>query len=277
MINKKKFSINNLVTYIILIIACATTILPLLWMFLTSFKTFEESIQIPMTIFPESFNPESYKIVLNKFPFDKLFINTFLVMIVVVIGQIVVCSLAAYAFARLSFPGKELIFLLCLSIMMIPGQTFIIPRYELINKWGLADTITALWLPNLFDVFGVFMLRQFFSTLPKELDEAAKIDGSGFFRIYYQILLPLIKPAIVSLAILTALTTWKDLLWPLIINTDINKQTLSAGLALLIGEHTTYYPQVMAGAFISVVPMIVIFFFLQRFFIEGIALSGTKA
>lgn len=273
----KRFRLGKLITYAILIFACITTILPLVWMFLTSFKTYEESIKIPMTIFPAQWNFDNFQIVLNKFPFDKLFINTFLVMIIVVLGQLLICSLAAYSFSRLNFPGKEFIFLICLSIMMIPGQIFLIPHYDLMVAWNLPDTITALWLPKLFSVFGVFMLRQFFNSLPKDLDEAAKIDGSSYFRIYYQILLPLIKPALVSLSILTALSTWKDLMWPLIVNTDINKQTLSAGLALLIGEHTTYYPQVMAGALISVIPMIVLFFFLQRFFIEGIALSGTKA
>ncbi|MCG8400593.1 MAG: carbohydrate ABC transporter permease, partial [Firmicutes bacterium] len=140
----------------------------------------------------------------------------------------------------------------------------------------LTNTLTALVIPSLFSVFGVFLLRQFFLSIPKELDEAAKIDGCSFFQIYYRILLPLAKPGLMSLAILTALATWKSLIWPIIINRSLNKMTLSAGLAFLIGEHTTYYEQVMAGGVISVLPMIIIFVFFQRHIVEGIVSSGIK-
>lgn len=262
--------------HIILILCSLTTILPLLWMFFTSFKTYEESIQVPMTVLPSSFQLSNYATVLNKFPFTHFYFNTFLVMTVVVAGQLLIGSMAAYAFARLQFPGKEILFLACLSVMMVPGQIFLIPHYELMVGWNLTDTITALWLPRLFSVFGVFMLRQFFASLPYELDEAAKIDGCSYFGIYARILLPLIKPGLISLGILAALDSWKDLMWPLIVNTDMKKQTLSAGLAFLIGEHTTIYPLVMAGGLIAILPMILLFFIFQRQFIEGIAISGVK-
>ena len=160
--------------------------------------------------------------------------------------------------------------------MMVPSQIFLIPQYDLMVKAGLNDTLIALILPRLFNVFSVFMLRQFFMTLPRELDDAAKIDGCGFFGIYYQILLPLLKPALVSVAILSGLSTWKDLLWPLIVNNSMEKYTLSAGLALLIGEHTTIYPHVMAGSFLAVWPMILLYFLAQKQFVEGIAFSGIK-
>jgi multiple sugar transport system permease protein len=140
----------------------------------------------------------------------------------------------------------------------------------------LTDTVTALWLPEIFSAFGTFMLRQFFMGQPKSLDEAAKIDGCSFFGIYLRILLPLIKPALVSLAILTALSAFKDLMWPLIVNNSMTKMTLSAGLAMLIGEHTTYYPQVMAGSALAIWPMILMFLLFQRQFIEGIAMTGIK-
>jgi multiple sugar transport system permease protein len=245
-------------------------------MILTSFKTFEESIHIPMLIFPSSWNFNNYREVLNKFPFAHFYFNTFSVMAIVVAGQLLISSMAAFAFARLRFPGKEIVFLLCLSILMVPGQIFLIPHNTMMTAWHLTDSLTALWLPHLFSVFGVFMLRQFFASLPRELDEAAKIDGCGYFAMYIRIMLPLIKPGLVSLGILVALGTWKDLMWPLIVNTDMKKQTLSAGLAYLIGEHTTIYPLVMAGALIAVIPMIAMFFTFQRYFIEGIAHSGMK-
>lgn len=267
---------GNIAIHAVLILCSITTVFPLVWMALTSLKTFEESIHIPMIFFPQNPSLENYQTVWAKFPFGNFYLNTFLVMAVVVVGQLFICSLAAFAFARLRFKGKEIVFTICLSVMMVPGQIFLIPHYDLMVGWNLTDTLTALWLPRLFSVFGVFMLRQFFSSLPRELDESAKIDGCGYFRMYSRILLPLIKPALVSLGILTALDTWKDLMWPLIVNTDMKKQTLSAGLAFLIGEHTTIYPLVMAGGLMAVLPMIVLFVIFQRQFIEGIASSGIK-
>jgi multiple sugar transport system permease protein len=260
----------------ILVLCCISTLLPFVWMIGTSFKTYEESIHIPMLVLPSSWNFDNYREVLHKFPFVNFYLNTFSVMAIVVTGQLAICSLAAFAFSRLRFPGKNIIFLLCLSVMMVPGQIFLIPHYGMMTAWGFTDSLTALWLPRLFSVFGVFMLRQFFVSLPRELDEAAKIDGCGYFGIYFRIMLPLIKPALVSLGILIALDSWKDLMWPLIVNTSMKKQTLSAGLAYLIGEHTTIYPLVMAGGLMAAAPMLILFFIFQRYFIEGIAHSGIK-
>lgn len=198
-------------------------------------------------------------------------------MILSMASQIIVCSLAAYAFARLRFKGKNFLFLLCLGMMMIPTQIFLLPHYDIITGMRLNNTLAALWIPKTFNIFAVFMLKQFFSSLPKELDEAAKIDGAGHFKIYASVLMPLMKAPIVSLCILTGLGAWKDLLWPLIINVDMDKMVLSAGLANLVGRNMTDYPQLMAGGAIAALPMIVIFVFFQKQFTEGIALSGTKA
>ncbi len=262
--------------HLLLIVASLVTVGPFLWMILTSFKTFEESILIPPTILPASWNLTSYQVVLGKFPFGSFYINTFAMVGMAILGQLVICSMAAYAFARLTFPGRDLLFTLCLSLLMVPGQIFLVPHYDIMVRLRLTDTVTALWLPKIFSAFGTFMLRQFFMTQPKALDEAAMIDGCGFFGIYAKILLPLIKPALVSLAILTALSAFKDLMWPLIVNNSLNKMTLSAGLAMLIGEHTTYYPQVMAGSVLAVWPMIVLFLVFQNQFIEGISATGIK-
>ncbi len=262
--------------HLVLLLAVAVSVFPFIWMILTSFKNYEESIRIPPSFFPAQWNLVNYVTVWNKFPFVNFYVNTFIVMIVVIVGGLFISSMAAYAFARLNFPFRDGIFLFCLSLMMVPGQIFLIPQYDLMVKAHLNDTITALILPRLFNVFSVFMLRQFFMTLPRELDDAAKIDGCSFFGIYFHILLPLIKPAMISMAILSGLSTWKDLIWPLIVNNSMGKYTLSAGLALLIGEHTTVYPNVMAGSFLAVWPMILLFFLAQRYFVEGIAFSGIK-
>ena len=260
----------------LLILASLVTIGPFLWMILTSFKTYEESILIPPTILPASWNLDNYRIVLGKFPFGAFYFNTFAMVGMAILGQLVVCSMAAYAFARLTFPGRDLLFTLCLSLLMVPGQIFLVPHYDIMVRLKLSNSVTALWLPKIFSAFGTFMLRQFFMTQPKALDEAAMIDGCGFFGIYARILLPLIKPALVSLAILTALSAFKDLMWPLIVNNSLDKMTLSAGLAMLIGEHTTYYPQVMAGSAMAVWPMIILFLIFQNQFIEGISATGIK-
>lgn len=219
----------------------------------------------------------------GKLPGDCSQVSSFLVFISILFGldftiviELLICSMAAYAFARLNFPGRDVIFIVLLALLMVPGQIFLVPNYEIMVKLHLADTVTALWIPKIFSAFGTFMLCEFFKGLPKSLDEAAMLDGCGFFQIYYKILLPLLKPALSSLAILTAISTFKDLMWPLIVNNSMEKMTLSAGLAMLIGEHTTYYPQVMAGGIIAILPMIVLFFFFQKQFVEGIATTGVK-
>lgn len=267
---------NTWLVHLALLLASIITLAPFAWMILTSFKTFEESILVPPRLLPEAWMLDNYAIVLNKFPFGSFYLNTFAMMGMTVLGQLIICSMAAYAFARLAFRGKELLFTLCLALLMVPGQIFLVPHYDIMVKLRLTDTVTALWLPKVFSAFGTFMLRQFFMQQPKSLDEAAKLDGCTYFGIYARILLPLIKPALVSLGILTALASFKDLMWPLIVNNSMQKMTLSAGLAMLIGEHTTYYPQVMAGSALAVFPMIVLFLLFQRQFIEGIALTGIK-
>ena len=273
LINKRKVSKW---VYLYLILGVSITILPFIWMFLTSIKTYEQAIAIPPILFPKTFHFENYVKIMDKFPFITLYLNTIIVIVFVVIGQLIISSMAAYAFARLDFPGKNILFLLVLSLMMIPSQIFLIPHYNIMISLKSINTIRALILPSLFNAFGVFLLRQFFYEIPKSLDEAATIDGASYFVIYKRILLPLLQPGLVSLSIITALNTWKSLMWPLIVNRDMDKMTLSAGLGLLIGEHTTYYEQVMAGGVVSVFPMLIIFLIFQKYIIQGIANSGIK-
>lgn len=262
--------------HVCLIAASVLAFGPFVWMFLTSVKTYEETIRIPLKVFPEAAQWVNYAIVSDKLNFPRLYMNTILVTLLMIVGQLLIVTICAYAFSRLRFPGRDLLFLGMLALMMVPGQIFIIPRFRLMVKLGLTNTLVGLALPGLFNIFGVFLMRQFFSTLPRELDEAARIDGCSFFRIYWNVLLPLVKPGLTTLAILTMLNAWKDLMWPLINNSRADQMTLAAGLAMLIGEHTTYYEQVMAGAVIAVLPLIVLFVIFQKQFVEGIAHSGIK-
>lgn len=268
--------LSRFTTHVVLIFASFLAFGPFVWMFLTSIKTYEETIQIPMKFLPEIPQWVNFSIVSDKLNFPQLYLNTILVTIMMIVGQILIVTICAYAFDRLNFPGKNVLFMGMLALMMVPGQIFIIPRFKLMVNLGLTNTLVGLVLPGLFNIFGVFLMRQFFSTLPRELDEAARIDGCSYFRTYWNVLLPLVKPGLTTLAILGMLNTWKDLMWPLINNSQADKMTLAAGLAMLIGEHTTYYEQVMAGGVIAVLPLIVLFVIFQRQFVQGIAHSGIK-
>ena len=272
-VKTKKLNINHLIVHLILLAGVAVVVFPFLWMILTSFKTSGEAMKIPPTIFPEKFVTTAYHtIVSSAIPFGTVYMNTIISTVVTTIVQIAFCSMAGYAFGRIDFPFKNAIFVLILSVLMVPGQIFLIPQYQIIQKMGLLDTIPALFMPNLFSAFGTFLLRQFFMSLPKELEEAAIVDGCGRFRIFGQIMLPLVKPGIVALAIFTIKFAWNDFMWPLIVNTSMEKMTLGPALSTLQRQYTTE----MAGAVLAVVPLIVIFFLFQKQFIEGVAQSGIK-
>ena len=276
-VKTKKLNINHLIVHLILLAGVAVVVFPFLWMILTSFKTSGEAMKIPPTIFPEKFVTTAYHtIVSSAIPFGTVYMNTIISTVVTTIVQIAFCSMAGYAFGRIDFPFKNAIFVLILSVLMVPGQIFLIPQDQIIQKMGLLDTIPALFMPNLFSAFGTFLLRQFFMSLPKELEEAAIVDGCGRFRIFGQIMLPLVKPGIVALAIFTIKFAWNDFMWPLIVNTSMEKMTLGPALSTLQGQYTTEYPMQMAGAVLAVVPLIVIFFLFQKQFIEGVAQSGIK-
>ena len=200
-------------------------------------------------------------------------------MIVIAVRVVVstfFAAMAAYAFARIKFPGRDILFMFVLIQMMVPVQLFIIPQYLLVQKLGLLNSIPALILPGIVTAFGTFLLRQFFMGLPDEVEEAAVIDGANRWQIFIKVMLPLAKPGMISLSIFTALFAWKDLMWPLIVNADIEKMPLSAGLASLVGQFATNYPVLMAGSVLAIIPMIIVFVIFQKQFVGGIALSGGK-
>lgn len=273
---KKKTTTKYLFVHIVLIAGTLLTVFPFLWMIFTSFKGIGETMRIPPTILPEYLKLDGYKGVLEALPFARVYLNTIIVTVITVLGQILFCSMAAFAFARLRFRGKNLIFIIILSVLMVPSQIFIMPQYLIMQKLGVLDSLPALFIQNLCSAFTVFLLRQFFMSLPKELEEAAIVDGCGFFRIYAQIMLPLIKPGIVAVVIFTGKSAWNSFMWPMIANTSPDKMILAPALATLQGQFTTNYPMQMSGAVMSVVPVIVMFFIFQKQFIEGVAHTGVK-
>ena len=247
---------RKIIVHILLLLGITITVFPFVWMILTSFKTVGEAMQIPPTIFPKKFLTDAYSSIVTALPFGRVYLNTIISTVVTTVVQVLFCSMAAYAFARIEFPFKNAIFVLVLSVLMVPGQIFLIPQYRIVQSLGLLDTIPALFLPNLFSAFGTFLLRQFFMSLPKELEEAALLDGCNRFQIF------------------TAKFAWNDFMWPLIVNTSMDKMTLGPALSTLQGQYTTKYPMQMAGAVMAVIPIIVLFFIFQKQFIEGVAQSG---
>jgi len=270
--NKK----SNILIHAVLIIGAIIMILPFLWMILTSIKSTGEAVQIPPKILPTTFRWDNYSEVSRILPFGKFYLNTVLMLIGRIIGSVLFSAMAAYASARLNFPGKNLFFGLVLFQMMIPSQIFIVPQFLLVQKLNLLNTVSALIIPGIVSAFGTFLLRQFFMGLPKELEEAAKLDGCNIWQTFYKVMLPLSRSGLIALSIFTALFAFKDLMWPLIVNMSLEKMTLSAGLASLQGQFTTNYPQLMAGSLLAIWPMLLIFIAFQKKFIQGIATSGGK-
>ncbi|QNK42586.1 carbohydrate ABC transporter permease [Caproicibacter fermentans] len=263
--------------YVVLCLGAAMMILPFLWMLLTSFKTVAESTQInPFVIFPKQWQYQNYQEVIGENNFIQLYFNTFMMMALRVLCAVLFSAMAAYAFARLHFPGRDAMFGLVLFQMMIPTQIFIIPQYLMIDKLGARNTIFALVFPGLVSAFGTFLLRQFFLGLPKDLEEAARLDGCNIGQTFLFIMLPLTRSGLVSLGIFTALFAFKDMMWPMIVNSDINAATLASALAKIQSAYTVNYPQLMAAAVLAIWPMLLIYIIFQKQFIQGIATSGGK-
>ncbi|WP_433510835.1 carbohydrate ABC transporter permease [Nonomuraea sp. CA-143628] len=261
--------------HVVLVAASLVMVTPFVWQIITSLKTLSDATKVPPSVLPGG-HWENYGQVFGLLPFGHQFLNTVLMAAGRTVGQVLLCSMAAYAFARLRFPGKGLLFGVFLSVLMVPPQLFIIPQYQIMSSLGWLNSLQALIVPGLFSAFGVFLLRQFFLGLPRELEEAARLDGAGPLRIYWSIMLPLARPGLVALGVLVLLWSWNDLFWPLVVNTDPEQMTLSAGLASLQGQFQTNYPVLMAGSLLASLPVIAVFVFLQRQFIQGIAHTGIK-
>jgi len=263
--------------YALIVIGAILMVIPLAWMISTSLKEPSQVMVYPPKWIPHPVAWENYKTVWNILPFGHFYLNSIKIAIFVVIGQLFSCSLAAFAFARLKFPGRDKLFLVLLGTLMIPFQVTLIPVF-IIMKWlGWVDTHLALIVPAFFgSVFGTFLLRQFFITIPQDLFDAAKVDGCGFFRMYWHIALPLARPALAALGIFVFMNTWNDFLSPLIYLNSPEKMTIPLGLATLSEWAAVKTNILMAGSVISILPVLLIYFFAQRYFINGITLTGLK-
>ena len=273
----KKKSKIHFITYIILLIGTLIMIAPFLWMALTSLKTMSEATQMnPFVIFPSAFRTEAYKSVLSKMSFARLYWNTLVMIAGRVVCAVLTATMAGYAFGRLEFPGKNIAFSLVLFQMMVPAQIFIIPQYLMVSRLNMLNTSFALVFPGLVTAFGTFLLRQSFMRLPKELEEASILDGCNIGQTFFYVMLPLTKSAMVALSIFTAVFAYKDLMWPLVVNTDQATIPLSAALAKLQGQFVADYPELMAASMLAFIPMVIVYILFQKQFIEGIATSGGK-
>lgn len=262
--------------HILLLVGAIVMIIPFFWMVSTSFKSYLESMQIPPTLFPEQFHFDNYARVFESADFLTYYANTIFVTVARTASQLFLCSMAAYAFARLDFPFKNTLFLVILSVLMVPIQVILIPNYALLSQFGWINTFYALIVPGIFSAFGVFLLRQFFMGIPKELDEAAIMDGCSKWGVYWRIILPNAKPALVALGIFTVLASWNDFMWPLVMTNSADMRVLSVGIANFEGQYSTEYPLLMAAALMSTIPMVLMFLFLQKYLIAGIALGGVR-
>lgn len=263
--------------HIILAFGAITMIAPFIWMLSTSLKSLNEVFVFPPTLFGESLRWNNYLQISDRFPFSIFFLNSMKIAVLVTAGQLFTCSLGGYSFARLKFPGRDIIFLLYLATLMIPYFVIVIPIFIMARSFGWVDTHYALIVPGLFSAFGTFLMKQFFLTIPRELEDAAKIDGCTPFGIYRRIFLPLSKPALAALGIFTFMWSWNDFLAPLIFLNTITKRTIPLGLAVMQGLYSTDWPSLMAASVLSVMPIIIVFLCAQEFFVKGITLSGLKA
>ena len=272
-----KISFGRIISHLVLLTFSVTMIVPFLWMFLTSFKTIGESIQIdPFLFFPSTWNIDSYVRVIKNMNFLLLYKNTLLFILFRILCAIVTASMAGYAFGRLKFKGVHAAFALVLIQMMIPPQIFIIPQYQLISKMHMTNTIFALVFPGLVSAFGTFLMRQAYMALPRDLEEAARLDGLNIGKTFLMIMAPLTQSSIVALSVFTAVFAYKDLMWPMIVNTSKDSLVLASALAKMQGQFAAHYPELMAASLIACIPMVVLYFIFQRQFIEGIATSGGK-
>ena len=253
-------------------------LMPFMWMFSTSLRIPSESFRLPPDFFPTSFNFQNYVSVLTStIPFGRMLMNSTVTAVVVTASQLITCAMAAYAFARLQFRGKKLLFGILMTTLMVPMQVTIIPLFIGLSRLKMVNTSFTLMLPYLTSVFGIFLLRQFFMTLPKELDESARIDGAGYVVIFSRILMPQCGSALAAFGLLTFLNSWNNYFVPLIFIRSWEKMTLPLGIASLRGYMGSgNLSELLAGVTVAMIPIVVIFIFTQRYFVEGIAMSGVK-
>jgi multiple sugar transport system permease protein len=263
-------------TVAILAVLALAVAFPFIWMLLTSFKPENDIVQFPPRLWPVRWTLANYIDIWSRVPFARLFLNSILFAGGVTAVSLFLDSMTAYALSRLTFPGRDAIFVVILVALMLPFQVTFIPVFVTVHDLGLLNSFGGLIIPRATNAFGIFILRQFFITLPRALDDAARIDGASEFYIYSRIILPLSGPALATLAVFHFMYNWNDFLWPLLITSSTEMRTLPAGLALFVGAHVVEYGVVVAGAVLALAPLLVAFLFAQRYFIQGIAMTGLK-
>lgn len=261
--------------HVVLILGGITMVFPFLWQIILSLSTQAEA-QSATPSLPSKLQWSTYGDVFQQLPFMHQFWVSVLITVIRTAGQLLLCSLAGYAFARMPFRGRGLILAGILSILMVPSQAFLLPQYQIVQNLGWLNSVQGIVAPGLFSAFGTFLMRQFFLSVPDELEEAARLDGCNPLQIFWKVMMPLMQPALAALGIITILWSWNDLLWPLVIATDQNHMPLAVGLASLQGNHTTNIPLVMAASLLAMAPILVMFLLMQRRVIDGIATTGLK-
>lgn len=273
----KKNSRKDIILAFVMILILISALFPFLWLVLSSFKVHNEIIQYPPVLFPKKLTLENYKTVWESIPLFKYFINTVIFAGGVTILSVMFDAMAGYAFARLEFKGKNLLFMGILVTMMIPYQIIMIPLFVEVYKFHLLDTYLGLILPRATSAFGIYLMRSFFISLPKDLEEAARIDGLSEYRIFWNVMLPLCKPAMITLGIIIFMNNWNDLIYPLMLTSSTKMRTLSAGLAMFVGDKVIDYGPTLSAAMLSILPLLILYSFAQKYFVEGIATTGLKS
>ena len=269
-------TLTNIITYAFLLLGIVVMFLPVLWVVSSSFKPFDEIYVIPPTFFPEKWIITNYTEALEKFPFLQYLFNSVTVTVVATLFTLAINSMAAFALSKYQFRGREFLFVVILGTLMIPLQVIMIPVYKVMAALGMANTLWGIIIPPSASPTGVFLLRQYMLTLPDELIEAARIDGASEWRIFWQIILPLTRPALAVLTVFSIMWRWNDFLWPLIVISDPNLFTLQLGLARFRGELVTDWNYVLSMTVLTMIPITLVFAFLQRYLVSGIATTGLK-
>jgi multiple sugar transport system permease protein len=275
-VRRRGRGVVNVLLYFVLVAGALAMIVPFLWMVSTGLKAPGSVLTIPPQIIPKEPTLDSFLRVLDVVPLGRMFLNSVFVTTVTVSAQLVTSSLAAYAFARMRWGGRDAVFMVYLATLMIPSQVTITPLFILMRQLGWINTYQGLILPGTVGAFGTFLLRQAMLNVPRAYEEAAFLDGANHFQVYREVVLPMIRPALATLAVLATMANWNDFLWPLFVTNDANLMTLPVGLSLLQGEHTTDWNLIMAGAVISVAPIILVYLAAQRAFVNGMLQSGLK-
>lgn len=275
---KSQINIKLIIRYIGLTLGALIMAIPFVWMMLTSFKSFPETVKIPMTWFPSKINISNYIDVIERFNFGRYYLNTLIVTAFLTVGQIFMCSIAAYAFTRLRFPGRDIMFFIILSILMVPAQMTLIPRFLIVNQFGWINTYLGLIVPSLPSAYGVFFLGQFLKGLPTEIEDSGKIDGCSIFRLFWSIVMPMCKNGVIAFGIVVVMWSWNELLWPLTVTNTDKMSVLSIGLATLnaMPGYASKFNILMAASVLITLPILAVFIIGQKKFISGIVISGLK-